>query len=268
MRSLLALACFLPGVLPAQSGLQPPPASFLFVFQPNEILGSATNPAALAGVRTFSVGTYSERRFLLSSLQQHQLMVAVPGGRGAFGASLRLFGEGAYAERTATFAYGRTVSGRFELGVQANYHQVQAGAYGVAHTISGGVGVRAKPWEGVQIALTVDQIGGRLFRAAEEEKWPLRFGFHLGYRPAATLLLAAGVEKEEGWPGKIVAGLYYRFHPRLWAIGGIHTEPGLYFMGAGVQLASLQLTLLSSLHPRLGLSPALQLGWRKKGKDE
>lgn len=63
------------------------PALNTYSTQQKDAFSFRCNSAALAGTETFSVGLYSERRFLLNELATYSFAAAVPTASGRFGLS-------------------------------------------------------------------------------------------------------------------------------------------------------------------------------------
>ena len=217
------------------------------------------NPAALARQEHFAAGVYSERRFLLSELSQHQVALAMPSRFGNFGLRGDYFGNTWYNEAGAGLTYARTLSAGIDVGVKFNYYGVNVPSYGHAGAINAEVGVIVHFTEQMRAGIHVYNPSSVELGKNGEEQLPSIYAMSVGYDLSEQLFLTASIEKVQGKPASVLAGLQYKFNQRLVANVGLASATSTYTMGLGVQLKSFQLTTVASLHPQLGLTPGLML---------
>jgi hypothetical protein len=218
------------------------------------------NTAALAQLKNSAVGIYTERRFMLTELNDLVVMAGVRTASGNFGLKANYAGFADYNETQLGFAYGRKLGSKLDMGAQFNYHSIRiANDYGSASTISFELGavlhVTEKLHTGIQIA---NPIGGK-FGKEPQEKLSSVYSLGLGYDASEKFLISLTFEKEEDQPVNVNAGFQYKFIPRLLARAGMSSATGTGWLGLGFMIRSLRIDLASSYHPQLGITPGLLL---------
>jgi hypothetical protein len=225
------------------------------------------NTGALAEQKSFGAGLYSERRFLQQALAQYQLALCLPTKLGNFGVRGDYFGQALYNETGAGLAYARKMGEKISVGVQFNYYGVNAGAYGSASGINAEAGALMHLTEDLRIGIQVYNPTGVKLGKNEEERLPAIYSFGFGYDVSEQLFFTGFLEKVEGRPVSVLAGLYYAFDQKMFASLGVNTAPAAYTAGFGVRLKTIQLTALATLHQYLGLTPGLMMCFQKSAKE-
>src|SRR5687767_4889743 len=72
-----------------------------------DVFSFSANQASLAQRSSFSIGAFSERRFMLDELNLFSAAVALPTKSGNFGVQLHRFGNTAYSEMLSGLTYAR-----------------------------------------------------------------------------------------------------------------------------------------------------------------
>ena len=218
-----------------------------------------TNSAALAGVKQFSAGIYSERRFMLQELSSYSFAAALPTSSGNFGLRGDYFGGQLYNETTLGLGYGKKMGSKVDIGVQFHYFSMNAAGYGAASAITFDVGAVFHLTEAVQAGLhTYNPVGMKVGKTGEE-KLPAIYAAGIGYDVSPQFFVGAEAQKTEDQPLTVNAGFHYAFADKLIARGGISSATSVYYLGFGVQLKSFRLDATSSFHPYLGVTPGLLL---------
>lgn len=224
----------------------------------------SANAAALAGVKKFSAGVYSERRFMLQELSAYSFAAALPTSNGSFGLRGDYAGGQLYKEMDLGFAYARKLGSKVDVGVQFDYFAVNSSGYGAASAITFNGGAIFQLTDVVQTGVHVyNPVGMRLGKSGEE-KLPSIYAAGIGYDASPQLFIGAEARKVEDQPLTINAGLQYVFADKLVARGGISSATSVYYIGFGVQLKSLRVDATASFHPYLGVSPGLMLIYSRK----
>ncbi|MDB5205108.1 MAG: hypothetical protein JWR72_183 [Flavisolibacter sp.] len=215
------------------------------------------NAASLAGVKNFSAGIYSERRFMLQELSSYSFAVALPVSAGSFGLRGDYSGGNLYNETDLALAYARKLGTKVDVGVQFHYFSMKAASYGTASAVTFDVGAIFHLTEQVQTGVHVYNPLG--MQIGKEEKLPAVYTAGIGYDASSQLFVGAEVQKVEDQPLTVNAGLQYVFADKLIARGGISSATSVYYIGFGVKLKSFQLDITASFHPYLGVTPGLLL---------
>ncbi|HEX8315540.1 MAG TPA: hypothetical protein VF609_11130 [Flavisolibacter sp.] len=215
------------------------------------------NSASLAGIKQFSAGVFSERRFLLQELSNYSFAAALPTISGNFGVKGDYFGGEHYKEITLGLGYGRKVGDRLDIGVAFNYFSVNTSGYGSASAVTFDAGAIIHLTDAVQTGVHLYNPVGMKMGKAGTERLPAIYSVGLGYDASSQLFIGAEVVKTEDQPVSVKAGLQYVFDDKLIARSGISSASSVYYLGFGVKLKNLRLDITSSFHPYLGVTPGL-----------
>lgn len=218
-----------------------------------------TNQAALAFSNSLMAGMYSERRFLLADLAQFSIAGVLPTKSGSFGFSINHFGGSVYHETIAGLAYGRKLGETVAAGVRFSYYLENAGAYGVASTVSAEAGLLVQLTEQVQAGVQVANPAGKSFGKKRTEKLPTLYSMGFGYEASEQFYITALIEKKESMPVAVTSGFQYHPAKRLFFRAGIVSGPAEFYFGGGFLLNGFRMDAIASVHPQLGVTPALML---------
>jgi hypothetical protein len=228
-----------------------------------DALSSNSNVAVLASLDTASIGINSEKRFMLAGLSAYQAAAAIPTPVGHFGVNASFGGSEAYRETGIGFSYARRLGPLVSAGVRFNYIAVNAGSYGSAGRISAEAGILVRVAERVMAGLHVADPGGsRMGKNGERTRGLYTAG--LGCELSGHSFLAVEIQKEEGEPVSVNAGLQYGFARTLWARGGFTSAASQFYLGLGVGLTLLRVDVVATLHPYLGVTPGLAVLYTAK----
>lgn len=224
-----------------------------------DVFSFHSNQAALAQVKNFSAGVYTERRFMLKELSLYNVGLALPTHSGNFGFDARYFGFTDYNETQLGLAYARNLGEKVDLGVQFNYYNVQIPAYGNASVINFEVSAIMHLTDKLNAGIHVyNPVGGK-FGKDEQEKLSSVYSGGLGYEASEKFFISTEIEKEEGQPVNVNAGIQYKLLPQLIARGGISTATSSMYFGVGIGWRSMRLDVTTSYHQQLGTTPGLML---------
>lgn len=223
------------------------------------------NQALLSKLKSFSVGVYGEKPFLLRALSVYQLAVAQPVGDGMFGMHLAYGGDVDYHASNLALAYGRSLSKQIAVGLQFNYWQQHTRGYNNVTQVGVEGGVLLQPSAALQIGMQV-RNALRVVLQKEDRMIPATYAVAVGYTAAPAVHLHAELIKVDDVPLAVVAGASYQFAERLWARAGINSQTTAFFIAAGYKLQHFQLEAIGAVHERLGLSPALLITYNGMGK--
>ena len=224
--------------------------------------------AALSTVEGFGISAYSERRFMMEELSHYRIAVALPTRSVNFGLGLNYFGNQNQNQTELGLAYGRSLGNRISIGAQFNYYNLHVTGYGKAATVNVEAGMLFYINNQVTLGVHTYNPAGSKLNKGEDEVLPSIYTVGIGYVPSEKLLIAAELEKEETKDVSVNAGVDYIFHEKLSARMGFSSSTETYFLGIGTGLKLLQLHVLASVHPQLGITPALMITYNRKTKNE
>ena len=180
-----------------------------------------------------------------------------------FGLDLAYSGIEGYGEQRLRLLYGRRLSGTLLIGGSGDVLRVSAGEYGQATALTFGLGALANPipsvWLGAQVYNPIQvELAGTPAPAA------LRIG--ASWQASAVFIASAEVEKDLERAAQVKVGMAYRPMETLAFYMGARAEPLRLSLGAEVRIGE-RVALASAVewHPVLGITPALCLGWYRRG---
>lgn len=226
--------------------------------QLNDVFAMHHNQAALGNQKSFAIGVFGERRFMLEDLSSYSLALVLPTGSGSFGIQGSRFGFQGYNETEAGLGYGLSLGKKVSVGGRINYFSRQVPGYGNASVVNGEAGVllylTPKLTAGVH---TYNPVSSN-FGVNKDEKLFSLYRFGVGYDVSSSVSLIAEVQKKETQPVNIVSAIHYQFEKKFFAKLGISSEAANIFAAAGLSLNDqFRLDVFASHHRQLGFSPGL-----------
>lgn len=268
MRHLLLFIALLDCILSDAQTVRTPVSVFYpslntYGTQQKDAFSFRSNSASLAGIKSFSIGVFSERRFLLKELSSYAFASALPTTSGVFGFSGDYFGGPSYNESSVGLAYGRSLGSKADVGLGFHYLSVKAAGYGSASMLTFDAGAVIHLTDAVQAGLSVYNPVGMKFGKSGDEKLPSVYSFGIGYDASPQFFLGAEAKKVEDRAVSINAGLQYLFAEKLIARAGFSSVASVYYIGFGVKMQKLRIDVAASFHPYLGVTPGLLLLYSK-----
>jgi hypothetical protein len=238
-----------------------------YSYRHTDIFSCTANPAALAQLKTPSAGIMGERRFLLQELNAYTAVVGVAAASGSAGLQVSYAGFSEYNETGAGLVYARKLGTKADIGARFNYHAIRISSYGSASAISIGLGTVWHVTEKLHTGIHFDNPAGGKYGNERQEKLPSVYTFGIGYDASEKFYTSIEIEKEEKQPVNVIAGLQYKFIPQLLLRTGISSAASIAWAGVGLLLKSFRVDVMTSFHPRLGITPGLLVLF-KPGKNE
>ena len=224
-----------------------------------DVFSFTSNQAALAEIKSFASGVYTERRFMLKELDQYAGSMAIPFAQGGAGLSIMHRGDGQYRESQLGLAYGRGLGPNMALGVQFNYHLVGISGYGSAAAVHAEIGAVFHLTDQLHSGIHVYNLLNSRLRNEAGAKLPAVYSLGLGYEISDRLLMSAELGKTEDQPVNVNLGVHYAFVEQLFIRSGIATSSSQFFLGAGIKWRDIRLDVAGSYHLHLGVTPSLSL---------
>ncbi|TWW02005.1 hypothetical protein [Chitinophaga pinensis] len=230
----------------------------------HQLLTALQNQAALAYIPAVTAGVHTERRFMLSAIQQHHVMFALPVNQGGFGLHLAQSGFSGFRQQSIGFAYGRQLGERCSIGMQMDYLSKTIPGYFSVHTIVGELGCLIHLTPGLHVGMHVFNPTGNTLRRLDNETIPAIYSAGMGYEISAAFLLSVAVVKETAAALLTKVMCEYRMLKVLSLQLGICTDPQLNTAAIGFTLQQLFVLLSANYHPQLGITPSAALVWELK----
>ncbi|MDB5195837.1 MAG: hypothetical protein JWP88_207 [Flaviaesturariibacter sp.] len=223
------------------------------------------NQGVLADLQTFSAGVSGERRFMLQDLPLYLAAVALPTNRGNFGFSASYSGSTTYNESAMGLAYARKLGAKVSLGVQFNYQSITVQGYGSTSAVNAEAGALFHATDKLHLGVhAYNPTSVRLGKG--EERLPAIFTSGAGYEVSDHFFASAEVQKTEGQPLSVNAGMQYGFGRQAFARGGFSSANESFYLGIGLLLKGFRLDATASVHPQLGVTPGIMLLYNRSAK--
>jgi hypothetical protein len=236
----------------------------------SDVFSTTTNQAGLGFMTQYSVGIYSDRKFVNASINNFNGAVAAPISEkiGTFGLSANYYGYKYYNETKIGLAYARRFGQKFSLGVQFDYLRMMIFENGSKSFYTFEVGMQYKPWKMLTIGAHIYNPVPYKVEKVFDERLPTVIKFGLGYEPSLKVLLSAEYEQDIHYKPQFKGGIEYRPVKYLSIRAGAQTTPFSASFGVGVNVKGLNIDLASSYHPLLGFTPqaAIIYSFTKKKK--
>ncbi len=218
------------------------------------------NQAGLAGIERTTLGVHFANRYLLGSLSDQIIGLAVPTKFGVIGGSFYHFGNANYNEIKAGLAYARSFGERFSFGLQLDFWRFSlAQEYGSKSAITFEAGILAKLSNEITLGAQVYNPVRTKISDYADERIPLEYSLGISYAISSNFTAAAEVSKQEDFGARAHFGMEYLFGKGFYARAGFITNPSEYTFGFGLMLKKLQIDFGTGIHSTLGYSPSVSL---------
>ena len=225
----------------------------------SDIFSFSGNQASLAELKNSSAGIHSERRFLLSELNNYAVVAGLHMKTGSFGVRFGYSGFSDYNETQAGITYARKLSGNLDAGVQFNYYAIKIAGYGNSSTLNFAIGYLLHITDKIHFGMQAYNPFGGKFGNNDQEKLASNYCLGFGFESSSKFLVSAEIEKEEDLPLNVKVGFQYKFLTQMMVRAGIVSETSNAYLGIGFIIKSLRIDIIASYHPLLGITPAMLL---------
>lgn len=224
-----------------------------------DVFSFVNNPAALMQFKSYSIGVFGEKRFMLKELGVYQAALVMPTKKmGNWGVNVSYVGYAAFNENKLSLAYARSLGNIVNIGLQFNYHGYRIPGYLSDNAITAELGCIIKLSDVLTSGVHVfNPIGAGYNKTGD--KITSEYSIGLGYDASDRFFISGEIVQTEGLPVNVIAGCQYNFHKQFFARLGISTVTSQPFCGFGVAWKKLRLDVTGSYHPQLGISPGLML---------
>jgi hypothetical protein len=231
-----------------------------------ELFSTSSNQAALAQLNNSYAGIFSERRFLLSTLNHFVAAIGLHTGHGNFGMNTGYFGFRDYNETQIGLVYAKKLGSKLDVGACFNFNSIKISGYGNSSAINGEIGIILHLTDKLRAGINVFNPAGGKFSNDVNEKLATVITIGSGYEASENFFVSTEIEKEEDLPVNVNAGIQYKFLPQLFVRISIATETSTTYFGIGFIMKSFRMDVIASYHPQLGFTPAMLLLFNFKSK--
>lgn len=217
------------------------------------------NPAGITALTNTSASLSFEKEWLSAPLQSNAFLV-IPSAVAHVGLAGAFYYTGdAYSELQGAAVFGRQIKDRFSIGMRINYQQMSF--LGLENPIS-----RVSADLGVQYRLRPHWIWGlelinplAIKHSEGEAAQLIKLGSRFSFSPQTLIALQAAYRS--GGAADFAMGLEYELLSWLLLRGGVSIHPFMHYGGAGIVFKRFMVDGALRVHPQLGLSPQMTLGY-------
>ena len=231
-----------------------------------DLFSISSNQAALAQLENSCAGVFSERRFLLSTLNHFVASIGLHAAHGNFGINTDYFGFRDYNETRIGLAYAKKLGSKLDIGACFNFNSIKISGYGNSSALNGEIGILLHLTDKLHAGINVFNPAGGKFGNDFNEKLATVITIGSGYEASEKFFVSTEIEKEEDLPVNVNAGIQYKLLPQLFVRISIATEPSTTYFGIGFIMNSFRMDVIASYHPQLGFTPAMLLVFNFKSK--
>lgn len=236
----------------------------------SDVYATTNNQAGLGFMTDFSVGVYTDRKFLNAKVNNINVAAALPFEKvGTFGLSANYYGFSLYNETKIGLAYARKFGTKFAMGVQFDYMRLNMAELGQRDFFTLELGMQYKPWKVLTFGAHIYNPIPYKVEPVFGERLPTIIKFGVGYEPAQKVLIAAEYEQDIYYKPRFKAGVEYRVIKYVSLRAGAQTAPFCGTFGFGINVTGLKLDAAAVYHPVMGFTPHLALSYsfaKKKKK--
>lgn len=205
-------------------------------------------------------GIFYESRFSMSELSLRGGAAVLPTKSGTFGLSIASFGYSLYGESKYGLSYGRKLSEKLCIGVQANYHNVRiAEGYGNTNALTIEGGILAQLTTKLRLGAHIYNPTRTQISEYQDERLPTILRLGMNYKFSDKVFVAIETEKDVDHKAVFKIGVEYHVIDILYLRAGIATNPVYSSFGFGLHLKQFKLDIASQFHQVLGHTPQLSL---------
>jgi len=213
------------------------------------------NQAALAQVKSKSMGLYGERRYLVEGLNNYLVVGAIETRSGCFGIELGYFGFNRFNQSRAGLAYALALGSRMSLGVEFNYHSINIPGYGKTSFLGFELAALFHLTEKLSAGMQMSNPVVGKFLQAGKDKLPSIYRGGIGYDPSREFFAGIEIVKEELVPAYVNAGIQYAGIPGIAIRTGFTSTSNSWWIAICYLWRSLSIGISIGFHPVLGITP-------------
>ena len=223
------------------------------------------NQAATAFLEGYTAGLYYDTRFGLSQMSTKSLAVAAGIKPGTIGFNFTNFGYSKFSDNKVGVSFAMKLAKNLAAGIQLDYFMIhQEAYYGNLWTVSGEIGVIAKPFNGFTVAAHLFNPWRSKIAGYQNERLPTVLRLGIAYNFTDNFVASAEVQKDLQYPALFKAGFDYE------VISGFDLRAGLSFnnkflypaFGVGYTYQNITLDIAFDNTPLLGTKTGVGLSYR------
>jgi hypothetical protein len=221
------------------------------------ILGNPATFAKEEYAKLYSMG--AQNRFLLAELNLLHAGVMFKKKNNGFGVAIQYNGVPDFKQYGVGVTYGRRLFSKLDIATRLHFSQLDLNAYGKKSIVDADLGLYSTLNKEISFGFWAKNLIHSKVNSVENTETALHLGFC--YAPSDKVKFCAESEKYLSQQVRFKAGIEYNAFKNLAFRAGFQSSPAMPSFGVGYFLKNLKLDLAAALHPNLGLTTALNLGF-------
>jgi hypothetical protein len=230
-----------------------------------DVWAAHQNQAALASIKRFEAGVFSQILYPNSNVMMNAVAVASRFKYGVISGSFTRLGfKNLYNESKYGLAYSRQFGRSIAAGMQLNYLSTFIGDnnYGQRGTVAIEAGFIAEIIKNLKLGVHVYNPTRSRTAQYNNERVPTIIKMGLQYTFNEKVFTTIEVEKDIANKPILKVGAEYRIVKEVYLRGGLSSNPALNAAGFGIELKQFNLDFAVAFHPQMGVSPQIGLRYR------
>ncbi|MFT6036036.1 MAG: hypothetical protein ACI9XJ_001614 [Marivirga sp.] len=219
------------------------------------------NSAGLASINSVEFSTHFNVFYGEIGLLSSAAAFVLPIKSGSIFLGISRFGNSIYNEHKLSLAYGSKI-GIIQLGGRINYLQYQIQDFGSLKSYSIDLGVQAAITPQLSIGAYANNISRASLNKEQQVYIPSLLYMGLKYTPMPYFKFYLEVEKNLALKATFKSGVSYKLKNKWYFSSGIRIDSWESFYGTGFRFLKLNFNYAYQLHPILGSSHAVDLGFK------
>ncbi len=214
------------------------------------------NQAALAELKSFSLGIFARQRFSMKALSVFNLGAGLPLGKGVAGLQAQVEGYQAFKKQRWTVSYARPLFPWLALGASFDYLHMVVPTKGTANGISFSVSALARVNNKWRVGFQTFNPVQAHYKNIGSDAIPTIYQVGVGYQPSDIFLLTAEAQFT-GAQKSFLLAFRYDIIPLLSLKAGGSTGINPVYAGVVFHLKKFRVLISAQFHKQLGLSPGI-----------
>lgn len=217
------------------------------------------NQAALAFIKSPSIGVFAENRYNIKELNSGAIALAIPLKKlGAFGISYYIFNNSSiYNRQKFSLAYAQLLGKSFSVGVQFDLLSTHVSNYENNISFCGELGVLYKIHPNWEIGVHVFNLTGANYQKYEKEQIPTIMKVGVGWHISENTLIIAEIENSTYNNITVRGGIEYEVSKKVAFQLGMRSNPWINSFGFSYKAKNLRINIAMEYHQLLGISPGI-----------
>ncbi len=219
------------------------------------------NQAGISEIEKPTLSLGYENKYFVKEFSVKSAVFILPIKKYVLGFSFQSYGVSSYQESKSAVSLSRNFGPKLSTAIGINYHQLQITQYGATKGFSVDVGAQFIPFKNLCIGAHIANPNASKYDENVEQIIPTHIQFGASYLFSDKILLCSEFDKTLDNEADFKAGLEYSLVKYFALRGGLSFLPFKQYFGFGLKKQDFLFDVAVSVHPILGYSPQIALGY-------